>query len=284
VISRIVLATAVAISSAVAAGCGGTSSDKEAEQVVAAFYPLAFAAEQIAGDEVRVVSLTPPGSEPHDLELSPSQVREVQQADLVLYLGRGFMPSLERALDGRNGRSLDLLTAADPEAGTSADPHVWLDPVRYAQIARAIASELGHEQQGNAFATRLEELDAELREGLGSCARHEIVTSHAAFGYFVARYGLRQLPLTGLEPEAEPTPRDLERLVRDVERSGATTVFAETLVSPKLAETIARESGAKTAVLNPIEGLTDEQAAAGADYFSLMRDNLATLREALGCR
>jgi zinc transport system substrate-binding protein len=279
-ISRIVLAMAGTLACAVSAGCAGTSSG-EGERVVAAFYPLAFAAEQIAGGGVEVATLTPPGTEPHDLELSPSQVRMVQGAKLVLYLGHGFMPSLERALDGRDGQSVDLLAAADP---TALDAHVWLDPVRYARMARAIGSELGREQRAESFAARLLGLDAEFRDGLRSCARHEIVTSHAAFGYLAVRYGLRQVPLTGVEPEAEPTPRELERLVRDVEHSGASIVFSEPLVSTELAETIARETGTRTAVLNPIEGLTDEQAGTGADYFSLMHDNLATLREALGCR
>ena len=100
---------------------------------------------------------------------------------------------------------------------------------------------------------------ADFEQGLASCTRREIVTSHAAFGYLAKRYGLRQIPLTGIAPEAEPTPRDLERLVRQVEASGATTVFFESLVSPKLAETVAREAGVATAVLNPVEGLTEEQ-------------------------
>jgi zinc transport system substrate-binding protein len=131
---------------------------------------------------------------------------------------------------------------------------------------------------------KLEALDSELADGLAHCRRHEIVTSHAAFGYLAKRYGLKQLALTGLSPEAEPSPRDLEALVDEVRRTDATTVFFETLVSSKLAETVAREAGAKTAVLDPLEGLTEDEVAAGADYFSVMRANLATLRAALQCR
>ena len=109
------------------------------------------------------------------------------------------------------------------------------------------------------------------------------MTSHAAFGYLAARYGLEQIPLEGLTPEAEPSARDIARLVDVVRSSGATTVFFETLISPKLAETVAREADVKTAVLDPLEGISESEIAAGADYFSVMRANLATLRKALGC-
>ena len=273
-----------------AAGCGGSATDDGRTDVVAAFYPLAYAAEQIGGDRVSVVDLTPPGAEPHDLELTAGDVKVVQDADLVLYLGHGFQPGLEDAVAERDGPSRDLLDGqalgsyTDEGGKSAADPHVWLDPVRYAKMARATAAGLGRPGAADAFVARLETLDRRLRRGLGTCARRQIVTSHAAFGYLARRYGLEQIALAGLSPEAEPSPRDLERLVREVERSGATTVFFESLVSPKLAETVAREAGATTAVLNPIEGLTEEQAAHGENYFSVMRDNLAALRQALGCR
>ena len=165
------------------------------------------------------------------------------------------------------------------------DPHVWLDPVRFARQARSIAAALGPGASADALAARLDGLDADFRRGLASCARRQIVTSHAAFGYLAKRYGLEQIPLTGITPEAEPSPRDLERLVREVEASGATTVFFESLVSPKLAETVAREAGATHGRAQPAsKGSREEQLADGADYFSVMRENLAALRKALGCR
>jgi zinc transport system substrate-binding protein len=259
------------------AGCGGDSSAK-GRTVVASFYPLAFAAQQIGGEAVDVRNLTPPGIEPHDLELSGGDVRTIADADLVLYLGKGFQPSLEAAIDSTAARAVDLLGAA------GSDPHVWLDPVRYAAIAKRIGEELGRPTQAEVFAGRVRALDRELRRGLARCDRREIVTSHAAFGHLARRYGLEQVAITGIAPEAEPTPRDFEDVVRRVRAVGATTVFFETLVSPRLAETVAREVGAKTAVLDPLEGLTEERVAAGEDYFSLMRENLAAMREALGCR
>lgn len=282
--TRIVLTPIVAL---VLASCGGGAST-EGRTVVAAFYPLAFAAQQVGGDGVRVQNLTPPGVEPHDLELSGSDIRTISDADLVLYLGGGFQPGLEEAINSTSPHAVDLLESVKTRAGGEeehgADPHVWLDPVRYADIAEQIGEELDRRPEAERFAMTLRALDREFRRGLSRCEREEIVTSHTAFGYLAARYGLKQVAITGVSPEAEPTPRELEDVVRQVRAVGATTVFFETLVSPRLAETVAREVGATTAVLNPLEGLTEEEVAAGVDYVSGMRANLAALRKALGCR
>jgi zinc transport system substrate-binding protein len=303
-----------------AAGCGGSgdaagdspgaSADGSAEtiaagqqlDVVAGFYPLAYATEVIGGDSVSVENLTPPGVEPHDLELSARDVERVQAAGLVLYLGESFQPALEDAATGASGQAVDLLEGLELREGAGgeegdehegdehegeelgADPHVWLDPTLYASIAERIGELLGRQEQAAELAAELAGLDQELAAGLADCERRVLVTSHAAFGYLAARYGLEQLSVTGLSPEAEPSPSDLENVVAAVRESGATTVFAETLVSPELAETVAREAGAEIAVLNPLEGLTEEEQEAGADYFSVMRDNLAALRSGLGCR
>ncbi len=257
-------------------GCGGADHAEEATTVVAAFYPLAWAAEQIGGEETHVVNLTPPGAEPHDIELSPRDVEAVRGADLVVYVGSGFQSAVEDAVAQRDGSSLDV-------SGGDQDPHVWLDPVRFARIAEEIGDALGRPEAGRELARRLRGLDRDYMTGLAHCERRTLVTTHAAFGHLAARYGLTQIPLAGRSPEAEPSPRELERLVDEVRESGATTVLAEPLVSSRLAETVAREAGAKVAVLDPIEGLTEEQLAGGEDYLSVMRRNLATLKEALGC-
>jgi zinc transport system substrate-binding protein len=279
--SRTVLLCAVALV-ATASGCGGG----EGATVVASFYPLAFAAEEVTGASVRVNDLTPPGAEPHDLELTARDVARVRDARLVLFVGQGFQPAVEDALERRTGPSLDVLDAARPvRSGGALDPHVWLDPIRYAAVARAIARELGDPAPAAAdrFVARLRALDVRYRSSLARCARRTLVTSHGAFGYLAARYGLRQVPLLGLAPETEPTPRELARLVRSVRESGATTVFTERLASPALADTISRETGVVTAVLDPLEGLTSSERDAGADYFDVMGENLDTLRKALGC-
>jgi len=289
VFSRTVLFSGVlVVGTALLAGCGSSGAGSSKDTIVAAFYPIAFAAGQVAGKAAEVRNLTPAGAEPHDLELTPGDVRAVRDAALVLYLGDGFMPGLETAVKERSGRSIDLLAQLRQKEGNGEgpprDPHVWLDPMRYAAMVRSIGSSLGDDAAAGRLAGRLEGLDAEFRRGLTGCERRQIVTSHAAFGYLAARYGLEQVPLEGLSPEAEPSARDLAHLVDLVRKSGATTVFFETLVSPKLAQTVAREAGVATAVLNPLEGLTDDEIAAGADYFSVMRSNLAALQKALGCR
>jgi zinc transport system substrate-binding protein len=261
--------------------CGGSSPGSGREEVVAGFYPLAFAAEQVTGDVADVTNLSPTGAEPHDLELSPRDVAEVQGADLVLLLGHGFQPQVEDAAgDGPNVLRLLDTPGLDLLPG---DPHVWLDPVRYAAIVRRIGTALARPARADELVARLHTLDGEYRAGLANCDRRELVTSHEAFGYLADRYGLEQVAVTGLSPESEVSPGKLEEVVDRVRGSGATTVFVEPLVSPRIAETLARETGATTAVLDPIEGLTEDGAAAGDDYFSLMRRNLDALRKGLGC-
>ena len=282
-VSRIVLVCVAGATALAAAGCGG-SADPGAS-LVAAFHPLAYAMRQVAPAGSEVADLTPPGAEPHDLELSARDVERLRDAELVVYAGGGFQPAVEEAVRSRDGRSLDVLGEVELLDGdrSEPDPHVWLDPRRYGEIARSIAAALGRPKAADVFAGRLERLDGQLARGLARCQRREIVTSHAAFAYLADRYDLEQVPLVGVSPEAEPDARDIERLVGEVRRTGATTVFFEPLVSSRLAETVAREAGVSTAVLDPLEGLTPEQEDGGADYFDVMRQNLAALRAALGC-
>lgn len=261
--------------------CGPKPSSQGRKRVVAAFYPLAFAAQQLGGTKLEVSNLTPPGVEPHDLEATTGDVQAIHSADLVLLLGHGFQPQLEDAA-GRGKRVVWLLETPGLQRFDNGDPHVWLDPVRYALIVRRIGQALG--RPATDLEVRLRALDREYRRGLAQCARHQLVTSHEAFAYLAQRYGLQQVAITGLTPEAEPAPKDLHRVVELVRRTGATTIFFETLVSPRIAETVARETHARTAVLDPIEGLTSAEAGRGEDYFSLMRANLRALSGALGCR
>ena len=251
--------------------------------MVASFYPLAYAAEQIGGADVNVRNLTPPGAEPHDFEVSPGDIRALDDADLVLLLGEGFQPQLEDVAGDGDG-VLQALDTPGLRLLEGNDLHVWLDPLRFALIVKQVGAALGRPAAAERLARRLRALDREYRDRLADCERREIVTSHDAFSYLTSRYGLRQIPISGQSPEGEPTPQDLERAVDAVRETGATTVFVEPLVSPRVAETVAREAGAATAVLNPLEGLTEDDQVRGEDYFSLMRANLAALRKALGCR
>ena len=283
--------------------CGGDSGSSGSGEleVVAAFYPLAWAAEQVGGTDVRVWNLTPPGTEPHDVELSPRDVERIRSADVVLYLGASFQPAVEDAVEGAEGETVDLLArqellqgeAHEEEEGHAEessdeeperDPHVWLDPVRFAGMSERVADAVGDPAAAGELKAKLADLDRKFTDGLADCRLREVVTSHAAFGYLTRRYRLEQVPITGLSPEAEPTPRELEEVVEHVRETKATTIFFETLISPRLAETVARETGAKTDVLDPLEGLAREDLDRGADYLSVMRENLASLRRGLECR
>jgi zinc transport system substrate-binding protein len=280
---RIILVCLAAVALAACGGSGGSA------QVVASFYPLAYAAQTIGGPGLEVRNLTPSGAEPHDIELTPRDVAAIQKAKLVLYLSHRFQPAVEDAVKSARGVRLDglqglsLAKGVGDEAGKT-DPHVWLDPLLYARIVRRIGAALGRPQAAAKLAARVDALDGEYRAGLRNCARRTFVTSHAAFGYLAARYGLHQVAITGLDPESEPSAQRLASLAKLVRRLGTKTVFFERLVSPKLAQTVAREAGATTAVLDPIEGLTPMESAQGATYLSLMRQNLQALRTALRCR
>lgn len=296
------LAAAVAL---LVTSCGSSdpAADSRRLQVVVGFYPLGYLAQRIGGDLVQTTSLAQPGAEPHDLELRPQQIQQIAEADLVLRLA-GLQPAVDdAAAENAGDRSLDLLTATDVVAGyaeldhaadgdeqeeSGIDPHVWLDPTRYSALAGAVADRLSTDDPDHAadYAANRAALDADLtavdqeyRTGLADCERHEIVTTHNAFGYLAARYGLEQVGISGLSPEDEPSPQDLDEVQRYAEEHGVTTIFYEDAVTPEYAETVAREVGATTAVLSPLEVVDD-----GEDYLSVMRANLDTLTDALGCR
>jgi zinc transport system substrate-binding protein len=261
--------------------------------VVASFYPLAEAAERVGGDAVEVVNLTPAGTEPHDLELSPDQADLIEDAELVIYLGRGFQPAVEELVERRDGPSFDALDDIPAVADADGDPHVWLHPAIFGGIVDRMEEALAavspddaeaFAANADAYERALGELDEDFIRGLADCERDDIVTSHAAFHYLADGYGLEQHAISGIEPGSDPDPDRIAELADFVDANDVTTVFFESLVSADLAEALAREAGVETALLNPIEGLTDEQLEAGETYESVMGDNLDALREALGCR
>lgn len=267
--------------------------------VVAAFYPVFEAAQRVGGELVDVTNLTAPGVEPHDLELAPDQAEAIATADVVLYLGEGFQPAVQDAIGDARGLAVDLLaglpTLEPPggsEEGLTVDPHVWLDPSLYARMVdevRAALAEAAPEDastfrtNADAFTGEIDSLADDYADDLAHCDRSLLVTNHAAFGYLAAAYGLTQEAISGVAPDAEPSAQRLAELRTLVEEHGVTTIFTEDLVSPKVAQTLAEEAGVGTAVLHTLEGLSDEEVAAGADYGSQMQENLSTLRRALGC-
>lgn len=293
-----------------ACGTGSTaSSDADPETTVAAaFYPLAWASEQIAGDAWTVENLTSPGAEPHDLELSINQTVLISDAALVVH-EEGLQPAVDTAVEkNASGGVLNAAAVVDLQAvGQSAeehgadeheagdhehgdvDPHFWIDPMRMATLGDAIAATLseldpdnaaGFEKNAADLRSQLEALDAEYVDGLASCAREDVIVGHDAFGY-LSKYGLQVQSILGLSPEAEPSAATLSQLRQLIEENGVTTVFTETLASPQAAEALAREAGVETAVLDPVEGLS--KSTADEDYLSLMRANLAALQEANDC-
>jgi zinc transport system substrate-binding protein len=299
--------TAVALAAALTlTGCGGTSSAEDSQgrlRVVAAFYPMEFLASQIGGDHVKVTDLTAAGVEPHDLELTARQVGAVQQAGAVLYL-KGLQPTVDRAVAQSHSRHVIDAAAASPlvdhhldegtpddaghaHSGPAGDPHIWLDPARYATVARAVGAEFAAADPAHAgdyaantarLVTRLGTLDGEFRDGLAGVRGKSFVTSHAAFGYLADHYGIEQIAISGVDPEAEPTPARLAAIQKAARQNGVTTIFFESLVSPALAEGVARDLGLRTAVLDPLEGVKGGKG----DYFSIMHQNLTNLRTALG--
>ncbi|MGH2779527.1 MAG: metal ABC transporter substrate-binding protein [Actinomycetota bacterium] len=272
-----------------AAACGGPSEANSSggPQVIAAFYPLAFVAERVAGNSASVTNLSPPGVEPHDLELAPDQVRALSEADLVVYLGAGFQPAVEDIV-GELEETATLDVLEDQEELLADDPHVWLDPLRLGEIADAVAARLAEvdadgaktfENNAAALNEDLARLDAEFSSALKDCERDELVVSHEAFGYLTNRYGLEQIGVSGVDPESEPSPGRLAEVAEFASDNGVTTIFFEEQVSPDIAEVLAEESGTTTEVLDPLEFPPD----GSSDYFDVMRDNLAAITTALGC-
>lgn len=268
-----------------ATACSGGAGSDEVEVAVTA-YPFRWLAERVVGDAGSVVDLTGGAAEPHDLELAPKQVAALREADLLVALEQ-FQPAVDDAAqDLPDSRRLDVGDAVGVRRESGAvDPHVWLDPERFARLASALGKRLAEttgdddvRTRADAVASELRALDAQMRAGLGSCARRDVVTSHEAFGYLADRYGLRQVGITGLSPEDEPTPARLAEATRLVRARGVTTIFFESAVDPSVAKTVAAETGARTALLETVE------AEPPGGYLAAMRRNLAALRAALGCR
>ncbi|WP_329032976.1 metal ABC transporter substrate-binding protein [Streptomyces sp. NBC_01725] len=306
-------------------GAGGKGDGKLA--VIASFYPMQYLAEEIGGTHVDVSTLTRPGVEPHDLELGTRQAAQLGEADYILYL-KGLQPAVDEAIGAAGVKNtVDAATltelekhgsevghshgdehageehaedghaeehageehADEGEAGT--DPHIWLDPVKYAEVAKGVGASLEKADPDNADAyrknttalvERLTTLDTAFEKGLADTSTKTFITTHSAFGYLAERYGLKQESISGLSPESEPSPARIKELRSIAAKDKVGTVFFETLVSDRTAKTVAADSGLKTDVLDPIEGITKKSK--GADYVEVMESNLAALEKALGAK
>lgn len=265
-----------------------SNKTNKSEMVTTSFYPVYFFVSQIAGDKMKVINITPSGVEPHDYEPTARDIANIQSSKLLVIIG-GVEPwagDVQTKVLELN-RDLGQLIEIDEDGESMKDPHIWLDPGLAQEMVRLIGAELIALDPDNKdyyvsrmdnISARLSELDRDFESGLAECVRREIVTSHAAFGYLASAYGLKQVPITGLSPEAEPSLKGLAELTNFVKENEVNYIFFETLVSPKLAQTLADEVGAKILVLDPIEGYL------GRDYFEVMRDNLSNLELALSCK
>ncbi|MET7494620.1 metal ABC transporter substrate-binding protein [Streptomyces sp900116325] len=306
------VAAAVALGLTALSACS-TSDAAESKNgdkldVVASFYPMQFLAEEIGGTHVSVTTLTKPGVEPHDLELSPRQIGGLSDADYILYL-KGIQPAVDDAIAQsgvRNSVDAAKLTTLEDHGtetggdehghahegeGAGADPHIWLDPVKYAEVAKGVGRSLekadpnhaaDYRTNTDALVKKLDALNASYRAGLRTTTTKTFITTHSAFGYLAERYGLVQEGIAGIDPEAEPSPARIKDIHSIAEKSNATTVFFETLASDKTAKTVAADTGLKTDVLDPLEGITAKSK--GDNYIEVMQSNLAALQKALGAK
>lgn len=314
---RLISGTAVAAATTLGLGVlSACSSDSDAADskasgkldVVASFYPMQYLAEQIGGDHVSVTNLTEPGQEPHDLEISAKQTAQLQEADAALYL-KDLQPAVDDAVAQSEVKTkIDAATLstledhgstghahegeeepAEEEEESGLDPHIWLDPVKYAEVAEGVGKAFEKADPDNAadykknteeLTKKLGTLNTEFEDGLKSAKSKVFFTNHSAFSYLAERYGLTQEAISGLDPESEPSPARVKELQEEAKADGVTTVFYETLVSDKTAKTLAKDAGLKTDVLDPLEGITDKSK--GDDYIEVMQSNLAALKKALG--
>ncbi|WP_172386322.1 metal ABC transporter substrate-binding protein [Streptomyces sp. MNP-20] len=315
-IPRTALAAAAALGLATLSACASddaaATNNKGKLDVVASFYPMQYLAEQIGGKHVEVTTLTEPGQEPHDLEISAKQRAQLEESDAALYL-KGLQPNVDEAISQSaiktkiDATTLTSLEKHGTEVGGHAeehdeheghdhghdhggkDPHIWLDPVRFGEVAEGVGKAFAkadpkhratYEKNTEALVKKLKGLDTEFRNGLKDTKSKVFITTHAAFGYLAERYGLTEEAISGLDPEGEPSANRVRELQKMAKADGVTTVFYETLVSDKTARTLADDTKLKTDVLDPIEGITEKSR--GDDYVQVMRSNLKSLRTALG--
>ncbi|MFA6489631.1 MAG: metal ABC transporter substrate-binding protein [Candidatus Micrarchaeia archaeon] len=308
------------------AGCasqGGQAADSGKLKVVASFYPMYDFAKNVGGDRVALSTIIPPGVEPHNFEPTPSTIRQIADADILILNGAGLEHGWAHALIEGSGNAklvvveassgIGLIAAeghphgeeeAGYENGTGAeaadeghdhgeyDPHVWLSPknakaqayaIRDAFIAADPEWKAYYEKNAAEFAAKLDSLDAEFRGVFSTCRKKDILISHATLGYFCADYGCRQIPIEGISEEGEPSPAALASIVDQARVNNVTTVYFESLISPKSAQAIAGEIGGGVQVFNTIHGVTAEEQARGANYLSLMEENIGAIKAGLDC-
>ncbi len=272
---------------------------KDKLQVSASFYPLYYFATIIGGDKATVENLTPAGVEPHEYEPSPQQLAQIENGNLLILNGgvEAWGEKMKKNLTGEHVAVVTtgegLLTKEITEAGEKMqDPHIWLDPeiakkqvnkITEAYIKIDPANGVYYQNNEEMLQEKLDILNTKYQQGLQTCKTRDIITSHAAFAYLAQRYNLHQIAISGLSTEEEPTAQKLAEVATYAKDNNVKYIFFESLVSPKLSETIAKEIGAKTLVLDPIEGISDDISKQEKNYFTVMENNLQNLQTALQC-
>lgn len=291
---KIFLVTVLALSMILAAaGCAFQNKTSEGFserfKIYTTLYPLYDFTKKIVGDKAVVENIVPAGAEPHDFEPSPKRIAEIYDAGVFIFLGEPMEPWAKKIEDRLRQKGV-IVVEAGKGLIKNNDPHIWLDPILAKEISRRIydaviiadsGNKLFYEKNLQDLEKKFDELDYRYSDILSKAIRKDIITSHAAFGYLAERYGLNQIAIKGLSPQEEPSPKKMAELVELCKKKDIKYIFFESLTSPKLSETLAREVGAQTLVLNPIGGLTKEDINAGEDYFSIMEKNLSNLKKAL---
>jgi zinc transport system substrate-binding protein len=291
-------------------GCGqpqNVPGNSSTLKIITSFYPIYEIVKQVGGANVTIQNLVPAGAEPHDYEPTPQEIVNLNQADLVVYNGMGLEPWADKIipeLQQNGSKTLNLSDYFKNNAITNSpktpgdaeylpfDPHLWLDPVNYQKEVQTVTQKLveidpnhqtDYQQNSQKFIKQLQELDLAYQNGFKSCKLNSFVTSHAAFAYLANRYHLKMVAISGLSPDAEPSSKVMAELTNLIRQNNIQYILTESLVSPKIADTLAQETGTKTLILNPLEGLTDQEIAKGKNYVSVMQDNLRSLQTALEC-
>lgn len=298
---------------ALLAACGQENSEADAGkdgdklEIATTIYPVYAFTKEIVGDTANVSLMVPAGTEAHDYEPSAKQIAELNESDALVYHNENmetWIPTAESSINEevnivKGTENMVLLPGSDHEHDHSHsegheghshdyDPHTWVSPHRAKMEVASITEQLSElypdmadefKANADAYIEELTELDHLYTEAFEHASRQDFVTSHTAFTYLAVDYGLNQIGIAGLTPEEEPSAARLAELANFVKENDIQYIYYEETGSDSMAKTLAEEAGVEMAVLNPLESLSQEAMDEGADYISVMKDNLTALQK-----
>jgi zinc transport system substrate-binding protein len=280
-------------------------------KVVASLYPLYDFVRNVGKEKVDVELLLPPCVEPHSFEPKPADILHLNHADIFIYTNNYMEPWVEDIIKGMDSRKVLILDSSrgilfteerddeghhtkEERGHAGMDPHIWLDlgnammmvdTVRDGLIQKDPANEGYYQKNAAQYKTVLQELDRKFRQGLSSCKKRVFINGgHFAFGYLAGRYGLTYLSAYGFSPDAEPTPGQLVKISRILRQQGLNYLFYEELLTPRVAEMLARETGVQLLFLHGAHNISREEFARRVSFVELMEKNLENLETGLQCR